>query len=139
MATKDTKFFKARCARFVAGPASGVTVVLFAVGVFLLFVANPFVSFVAAQQQSFRSRIDIVQVTVAVTDSEGRLVTGLTRNDFQVFEDGNEQDITQFTDARIPVSLGVLLDASDSMRGQPIVDARDAVDRFVGELLLGED
>ena len=39
----------------------------------------------------------------------------------------------------MPVSLGVLLDASDSMRGQPIVDARDAVDRFVGDLLLGED
>ena len=39
----------------------------------------------------------------------------------------------------MPVSLGVLLDASDSMRGQPIVDARDALDRFVGELLLSED
>jgi Ca-activated chloride channel family protein len=39
----------------------------------------------------------------------------------------------------VPVSLGVLLDASDSMRGQPIVDARGALDRFVGELLLGED
>ena len=50
-------------------------------------------------QSSFRSRIDIVQVTVAVTDSEGRLVTGLTRDDFQIFEDGNQQDITQFTDA----------------------------------------
>jgi VWFA-related protein len=96
-----------------------------------------FVAFVSAQ--TFRGRIDIVQVTVAVTDSDGRLVTGLTRNDFQIFEDGNEQEITQFTDARVPVSLGVLLDASDSMRGQPIVDARGALDRFVGELLLGED
>jgi Ca-activated chloride channel family protein len=67
------------------------------------------------------------------------LITGLTKDDFQIFEDGNRQDITQFTDARVPVSLGVLLDASDSMRGQPIVDARDAVDRFVGDLLLGED
>lgn len=93
----------------------------------------------APKAQSFRSRIDIVQVTVTVTDSEGRLITGLTKDDFQIFEDGNQQDITQFTDARVPVSLGVLLDASDSMRGQPIVDARDALDRFVGELLLGED
>jgi Ca-activated chloride channel family protein len=101
------------------------------------FVVHEFVPLAA--QTSFRSRVDIVQVTVAVTDSEGRLVTGLTRNDFQVFEDGTEQDITQFTDARVPVSLGVLLDASDSMRGQRIVDARGAVDRFVGELLLGED
>ncbi len=104
----------------------------------MFFVAlTSFVAFVSAQ--SFRSRIDIVQVTVAVTDADGRLITGLIKDDFQVFEDGNRQDITQFTDQRVPVSLGVLLDASDSMRGQPIVDARGALDRFVGELLLVED
>jgi Ca-activated chloride channel homolog len=105
----------------------------------IMFVILAVLADVVWGQSSFRSRIDIVQVTVAVTDSEGRLVTGLTREDFQIFEDGNQQDITQFTDARVPVSLGVLLDASDSMRGQPILDARGAVDRFVGELLLGED
>jgi VWFA-related protein len=87
----------------------------------------------------FRSRVDIVQVTVSVTDTNGRLITGLTENDFQIFEDGVEQRITQFTDKRVPVSLGMLLDASDSMRGQPVIDARDAFDRFVGDLLLGED
>src|SRR6187549_162683 len=108
--------------------------------IFAPFVAAlSVVSFVALDAQSFRARTDLVQVTVAVTDSENLLITGLTKGDFQVFEDGNPQDITQFTDARVPVSLGVLLDASDSMRGQPIVDARDAVDRFVGDLLLGED
>jgi Ca-activated chloride channel family protein len=87
----------------------------------------------------FRSRVDIVQVTVSVTDANGRLITGLTEKDFQIFEDGVEQQITQFTDQRVPVSLGMLLDASDSMRGQPVVDARDAFDRFVGGLLLRED
>jgi Ca-activated chloride channel homolog len=87
----------------------------------------------------FRSRVDIVQVTVSVTDANGRLITGLTKDDFQVFEDGVEQQITQFTDKRVPVSLGMLLDASDSMRGQAVVDARDAFDRFVGDLLLTED
>jgi Ca-activated chloride channel homolog len=92
-----------------------------------------------AQAGPFRSRVDIVQVTVAVTDTNGRLITGLTQGDFQVFEDGVEQTITQFTDKRVPVSLGMLLDASDSMRGQAVVDARDAFDRFVGDLLLTED
>jgi Ca-activated chloride channel family protein len=91
------------------------------------------------QAGPFRSRVDIVQVTVSVTDANGRLITGLTQDDFQVFEDGVEQTITQFTDKRVPVSLGMLLDASDSMRGQPVVDARDAFDRFVGDLLLRED
>ncbi len=92
-----------------------------------------------AQAGPFRSRVDIVQVTVSVTDTNGRLITGLTQGDFQVFEDGVEQTITQFTDQRVPVSLGMLLDASDSMRGQPVIDARDAFDRFVGTLLLRED
>jgi Ca-activated chloride channel homolog len=92
-----------------------------------------------AQAGPFRSRVDIVQVTVSVTDANGRLITGLTQGDFQVFEDGIEQTITQFTDKRVPVSLGMLMDASDSMRGQPVVDARDAFDRFVGTLLLNED
>lgn len=91
------------------------------------------------QTGPFRSRVDIVQVTVSVTDQSGRLITGLTQGDFQIFEDGVEQTITQFTDQRVPVSLGMLLDASDSMRGQPVVDARDAFDRFVGGLLLNED
>jgi len=107
---------------------------------FVTFVACLSVCLVASvAAQSFRARIDVVQVSVTVTDADGRLITGLTKNDFQVFEDGVEQDITQFTDARVPVSLGVLLDASDSMRGQPMVDARSAVDRFVGDLLLEED
>ena len=87
---------------------------------------------VAAQ---FRSGIEKVVVTVTVTDSNGRLITGLSRDDFEVFEDGDPQPVTQFTDARLPVSLGILLDVSDSMRGQAIVDARRALDRFVGVLL----
>ena len=94
---------------------------------------------VSAQRASFRARLDLVQVTVSVTDADGRLVTGLAQGDFQIWEDGLEQEITQFTDERVPVSLGVLLDSSDSMRGQPIVDARQALDRFVGELLFPDD
>jgi Ca-activated chloride channel family protein len=91
------------------------------------------------QTARFRARIDIIEVTVSVTDGTGRLITGLTKDDFQIFEDGVEQTITQFTDQRVPVSVGLLLDASDSMRGQPVVDAQLAVDRFVGDLLLPAD
>jgi Ca-activated chloride channel family protein len=94
---------------------------------------------VLGQSTAFRARLDLVQVTVTVTDAAGRLITGLTKEDFQVWEDGIEQEVTQFTDERVPVSLGVLLDASDSMRGRPILDARGALDRFVGELLYPDD
>jgi Ca-activated chloride channel family protein len=89
--------------------------------------------------QTFRARVDTVQVTVTVIDASGRLITGLSRDDFEIFEDDVPQPITQFTDERVPVSLGVLLDTSDSMRGRPIVDARAAVERFVGGLLESGD
>jgi Ca-activated chloride channel family protein len=94
---------------------------------------------VSAQTPHFRARTDAVTVTVTVTDSTGRIITGLTKDDFEVFEDGIQEDITQFTDARVPVSLGVVLDSSDSMRGEAMADARGALDRFVGELLDEED
>jgi Ca-activated chloride channel family protein len=101
---------------------------------FVAFVI--FVSFVVSPSaQTFRARVDTVQVTVTVTDGNGRLITGLSRDDFEIFEDGVLQPITVFTNERVPVSLGVLLDASDSMRGQPMVDARAAVDHFMTELL----
>ena len=107
---------------------------------FVVFVAIAvFVVSVAAQTQVFRARIDTVLVTVTVTDANGRLIPHLTKNDFEVFEDGEAQPVTQFTDQRVPVSLGVLLDASDSMRGGAIADARGAVDRFVAELLEPDD
>lgn len=94
---------------------------------------------VSAQLPSFRGRVDTVMVTVTVTDGDGRLITGLARDDFEILEDGAAQPITQFTDERVPVSLGVLLDGSDSMRGRPIADARAAVETFLNTLLRTED
>ena len=88
-----------------------------------------------AQSPMFRGGIETVHVTVTIVDANGRLITGLSKEDFEVFEDGARVPVTQFSDKRVPVSLGLLLDVSDSMFGQPIVDAREALDRFVGDLL----
>lgn len=90
---------------------------------------------VPSSGQTFRARVDTVQVTVTVTDANGRLITGLAKDDFEILEDGVPQSISVFTNERVPVSLGVLIDASDSMRGQRIADARAAVDRFLTGLL----
>jgi VWFA-related protein len=59
----------------------------------------------------------------------------LPREAFEIFEDGEPQTITQFTNERVPVGLGLLLDTSDSMYGQRIIDARRVVERFLFELL----
>ena len=87
----------------------------------------------------FRSGIDLVKVTATVRDAAGRLVGNLTRDDFEVLEDGRPQRITQFHQGRVPVSLGVVLDVSQSMLGQRMDDARAALRRFLVDLLQPDD
>jgi Ca-activated chloride channel family protein len=86
-------------------------------------------------QRLFQSGIEVTSITATVTDREGRLVTGLARDAFEVYEDGVPQTITQFTRERVPVGVGVLLDGSDSMFGRRLQDARAAVERFLFDLL----
>ena len=107
--------------------------------VFFVFFAVQIFFAPSTQAQTFRGAVTTVEIPVTVTDSNNRLITGLTKDDFEVFEDGDEEPVTQFSDKRTPVSVGVLLDISDSMRGQPIVDARGALDRFVADLLDAGD
>jgi Ca-activated chloride channel family protein len=87
----------------------------------------------------FKSAIELTTVTATVVSREGQLVTGLSREAFDLYEDGELQTITQFTNERVPVSLGILLDVSDSMYGQRIQDARTAIERFVGDVLAQGD
>jgi VWFA-related protein len=86
-------------------------------------------------ERVFRSGVDLVQMSATVVDDEGRLVGDLEREDFQVFEDGEQQTLTHFTRDRVPLSVGVVLDISQSMYGQRIDDARLALDHFLAELL----
>jgi Ca-activated chloride channel family protein len=61
--------------------------------------------------------VELVNVVATVLDEQGRYLEGLTLADFQVFEDGQEQKISFFShDLRVPISVGVLVDNSGSMR-----------------------
>jgi VWFA-related protein len=94
------------------------------------------VATVSAEQQ-FRSRTDLVQLPVIVTDKDGRVVDGLTADDFEVLEDGRPQEITAFTAGapgqRLPLRLGLILDTSESMESDLRTAADNAV-RFVTEV-----
>ena len=59
-------------------------------------------------RRPFRSGIEVTSLTATVRDGQGRLVTGLGLEAFSVFEDGEPQTVTQFTNERVPISLGVL-------------------------------
>jgi Ca-activated chloride channel family protein len=57
----------------------------------------------------------LVNLTVAVNDKLGRFVTGLTKEEFEIFDDSVKQDIAFFSDDDAPISLGIVYDVSGSM------------------------
>jgi len=116
-------------------PAAAVVVALLAAGLAVRAQQPP----PGRDTHTFRSGVDVTGITVSVRDADGHLVTGLSRDDFDIYEDGEKQELTQFTRERVPISLGVLLDISDSMFGRRIADARAAVDRFLFEELDHDD
>ncbi len=58
---------------------------------------------------------NMVSVTVTVSDQNRRFVTGLTKNDFEVYDDGVRQDIALFATQDSPLTLGIVYDVSGSM------------------------
>ena len=87
----------------------------------------------------FRSGVELINVSVTVTDPAGRFVPGLRQEDFTVYEDDVPQAISHFSNARVPVSLGIVLDTSGSMAGEKFGRAQAALDRFLYDLLGSED
>ncbi len=76
-----------------------------------------------------RSKVNLVLVPVTVTDPMNRLVTGLDKENFQVFEGKEQQEVRNFSSEDAPVSLGVIFDMSGSMSSK-IERAREAVIEF---------
>ena len=93
------------------------------------------ISGLAAQRAPLRSSVELTVVTATVRDENGKLVTGLPREAFEILEDNSPVAIAQFTNERVPLGLGLLLDISDSMFGRRIKDAEMAVEEFLTSLL----
>ena len=88
---------------------------------------------------SFKTGVELINVTATVTDVDGRFVPGLRKDDFAVYEDGKPQVNSQFDAERVPVSLGIALDTSGSMIGEKIAAAQAALNRFLFTLLGPQD
>jgi VWFA-related protein len=89
------------------------------------------------QQPVFRARLETVAVPVTVFSPEGELVTSLTRDDFKVFDEGDAQEITNFTNGLQPVSAVVLVDTSASMTTS-LERARYAAEQFIIRMRPGD-
>ncbi len=91
--------------------------------------------FAADQQQpTFRSAVRTVPVYVTVTDSEGRLVPGLTQQDFQVLDNKRPQPLTLFSNEVQPITAAVMLDTSGSMTNY-IDFVKQACEQFLLRML----
>ena len=73
--------------------------------------------------------VDLVLVPVTITDPMNRLVTGLEKENFQLFEGSSAQEIRSFSSEDAPVSLGVIFDSSGSMSSK-MDRAKEAVIEF---------
>jgi Ca-activated chloride channel homolog len=99
-----------------------------------LAVAAALAATVAAQSQpSFRAGVDLVSLSVTVTDASGGYVTDLTPDQLSIFEDGAKQDIAYFNRANVPIALSLLLDTSASMEDK-MATAREAAVGFARRL-----
>jgi Ca-activated chloride channel family protein len=76
-----------------------------------------------------KTSVDLVLVPVTVTDPLERLVTGLSQDNFEIFENKKPQEIRHFSSEDAPVSLGIIVDTSGSMADK-MDRAREAVKEF---------
>jgi Ca-activated chloride channel homolog len=90
----------------------------------------------------FRAGVDLTTFGVTVTDRKGNIVSGLSKDDFQIVEDGKAQAIQYFAqgerDASPAMHLGLMLDASGSMQAD-IKLAQGAAIKFLNMLPAAED
>lgn len=79
---------------------------------------------------TIRVHSDLVLIPVTVTDGNGKVVTGLDKESFTIFEDHAQQEITHFAAEDAPASIGIVFDASDSMEPK-LRKAREAVNAIL--------
>src|SRR5262245_28866829 len=88
---------------------------------------------------TFRSAVDLVTIQASVRDGRGRVITGLTPTDFEVFDNGAPQSILSLrADRQSPLTLAILVDMSGSMSIAPkIAMTREAYRSLLVQLRPG--
>ena len=81
----------------------------------------------------FRSGVDLVALNVVVTNGQQKFVTGLSADNFAVFEDGVQQEVSYFAATAVPLDLALLLDTSASMTDK-IATVQQAASGFASQL-----
>ena len=93
-------------------------------------------------QQTIRVNATLVNTvfTVADKNGKGKFITNLKESDFKIYEDDKLQAITNFsTETNLPLSIGLLVDTSGSIRDKLILEQEAAIDFFYNTLKRGKD
>lgn len=80
--------------------------------------------------ERIRVDVNLVLIPLIVTDPLNRLVTGLEKNEFFLYENGSQQQIKSFSSEDAPVSIGIIMDLSGSMSNK-VVRARESIIEFL--------
>jgi Ca-activated chloride channel homolog len=95
-----------------------------------VLVTKPPISADKKAKDTIKVDVDLALVNVTVTDPLNRLVTGLEKENFRVFEDGTEQEVVTMSSEDVPVSIGLIFDMSGSMSDK-VDKARQAAVQFM--------
>jgi VWFA-related protein len=92
-----------------------------------------------AQEPTFKTGVDIVNLLFSVREKHGGLVGNLQKEDFTVYEDGTAQTIKYFArDTDLPLTIGLLVDVSGSQRNLIEIE-RNAASQFFSKVLRPKD
>jgi VWFA-related protein len=93
----------------------------------------------AAPPGQIRVQVNLVNLFVTVRDKHKAVISGLKQDDFQVFEDGQLQEITNFSaESNLPITLGILIDTSGS-EYYMLSALKEAASRFLGRVMRKGD
>jgi len=92
---------------------------------------------ITVSDPSIRMDVKLVLVPANVMDRGDRPIMSLQKEDFHLFEDAIEQDIQSFSIDQAPVSVGIVFDASGSMKNK-IDQSFAAVDQFLKTSIVGD-
>src|ERR1041384_1554438 len=93
----------------------------------------------AQEPATFSTDVKVVNLLATVRGSHGDIVNGLSREDFQLFEDGRPQEIRYFSrESDLPLTLGLMVDTSMSQQ-KVLVEERSASFRFLDQVLRPQD
>ena len=141
----DPSLSKARPITMAAGLAVWATVLTMATGVGVAqehdgpsIPVIPRRSNQLTSRSNFRIDTKLVLIPVTVTDLYDRPIRGLKKADFRLFEEGVEQDVTQFYAEESPITVGIVFDASGSMY-RKMEASRRAISEFLRVCMPGDE